>query len=75
MDEHHFEHADRITQAARDAAVERARRQSQAAGQAECDDCGDEIPADRRQACPWAIRCIHCQSAFERLQTLSTTNR
>ena len=31
----------------------------------ECDDCGDEIPAARRQAAPWATTCIECQSIRE----------
>lgn len=31
------------------------------AGSDECQDCGCEIPADRRAAAPWAVRCIHCQ--------------
>ncbi|WP_046079969.1 TraR/DksA family transcriptional regulator [Halomonas sp. HG01] len=36
------------------------------AGSAECDDCGEEIPAARRQAAPWATTCIECQSIRER---------
>lgn len=31
-----------------------------------CDDCGEEIPADRREAAPFATRCIDCQIKFER---------
>ncbi|MDT0501610.1 MULTISPECIES: TraR/DksA family transcriptional regulator [unclassified Halomonas] len=31
----------------------------------ECDDCGNEIPAARRQAAPWASTCIECQSIRE----------
>ncbi|AQU84896.1 MULTISPECIES: TraR/DksA C4-type zinc finger protein [unclassified Halomonas] len=31
----------------------------------ECDDCGDEIPAARRQAAPWATTCIECQGIRE----------
>lgn len=30
-----------------------------------CDDCGAEIPAARREAAPWAITCIECQSIRE----------
>lgn len=33
----------------------------QGAGSDECQDCGCEIPAARRAAAPWAVRCIHCQ--------------
>lgn len=32
----------------------------------ECDDCGGEIPAARRQAAPWATTCIECQGLRER---------
>ena len=31
-----------------------------------CADCGEEIPFKRLQANPLALRCIGCQSAFER---------
>ncbi|WP_275286894.1 TraR/DksA family transcriptional regulator [Halomonas elongata] len=33
---------------------------------AECEECGDEIPAARRQAAPWATTCIDCQEINER---------
>ncbi|WP_348826808.1 TraR/DksA family transcriptional regulator [Halomonas sp. RT37] len=36
------------------------------AGSAECEECGDEIPAARRQAAPWATTCIECQQIYER---------
>ncbi|MCI0508641.1 TraR/DksA family transcriptional regulator [Chromohalobacter marismortui] len=32
---------------------------------AECEECGDEIPAARREAAPWATTCIECQSIRE----------
>jgi len=31
-----------------------------------CADCGEEIPFKRLQANPLALRCIACQSGFER---------
>ena len=31
-----------------------------------CVDCGGEIPFDRLQAQPAALRCIACQSAYEK---------
>ena len=31
----------------------------------ECEDCGAEIPAQRRQAAPWATTCIECQGIRE----------
>ena len=36
------------------------------AGQADCTDCGEPIPAARRVANPAAIRCIDCQAIYER---------
>lgn len=34
---------------------------------AECVECGDEIPAARRDAVPWASTCIDCQEIQERM--------
>ncbi|SES32728.1 transcriptional regulator, TraR/DksA family [Vreelandella subterranea] len=31
----------------------------------ECVDCGNEIPAQRRKAAPWATTCIECQGLRE----------
>ncbi|MDL4862275.1 TraR/DksA family transcriptional regulator [Halomonas elongata] len=33
---------------------------------AECEECGDAIPAARREAAPWASTCIDCQEIQER---------
>jgi DnaK suppressor protein len=30
-----------------------------------CESCGDVIAEDRRQAVPWALLCLRCQSADE----------
>ena len=38
----------------------------QQAGQADCADCGEPIPASRRAANPAAIRCLECQEIYER---------
>lgn len=32
----------------------------------ECVDCGGEIGDKRKQAVPYAVRCVACQSEFER---------
>nr|WP_300306976.1 TraR/DksA C4-type zinc finger protein [Halomonas sp.] len=32
----------------------------------ECEECGSEIPAARRQAAPWATTCIECQGIREK---------
>lgn len=34
----------------------------------ECEDCGLDIPKERREAAPWATTCIDCQSIRELLQ-------
>lgn len=31
----------------------------------DCVDCGDEIPAARRERMPYALRCVECQSRRE----------
>lgn len=50
---------DRLAAQQRDAALD-------APGRADCADCQEEIPADRRAALPSAIRCVSCQAWFER---------
>ena len=47
-------------------ALARIQAAQQQAGQAECADCGEPIPASRRAANPAAIRCIDCQEIYER---------
>ncbi|WP_413615731.1 TraR/DksA family transcriptional regulator [Halomonas cupida] len=37
---------------------------------ADCEECGNEIPAARREAAPWATTCIECQSIRERRAAL-----
>lgn len=32
----------------------------------DCIDCGELIGIERKQALPWAIRCIKCQTALEK---------
>lgn len=31
----------------------------------ECEECGNDIPAARRKAAPWATTCIECQTVLE----------
>ena len=31
----------------------------------ECIDCDEPISEKRKQAVPWAVRCIKCQTALE----------
>ncbi|WP_372405002.1 TraR/DksA C4-type zinc finger protein [Acinetobacter piscicola] len=44
-----------------------ARTQFSALSHYECDDCGEEIPAQRR-ALGGVTRCIQCQTEFEATQ-------
>lgn len=37
----------------------------QSQGASECDECGNAIPAARREAAPWATHCISCQELIE----------
>lgn len=34
----------------------------------ECEDCGEDIPEQRRLAMRGITRCVHCQELFERKQ-------
>lgn len=34
----------------------------------DCEDCGAEIPDERRKAAPWASRCVACQVMHERMR-------
>lgn len=34
----------------------------------ECDDCGEDIPKQRRDSIPGVTRCVYCQELFERRQ-------
>ena len=47
-------------------ALARIQAAQQQAGQADCADCGEPIPASRRAANPAAIRCLECQEIYER---------
>ena len=51
-------------------AIARIRGQLDQAGETSCQDCGDEIEEARRAALPSAVRCISCQTTFERLKRL-----
>jgi len=66
VDEKFLEQASAIELVQRDNALHQVRAQLQGNGQADCEDCGDPIPDQRRAAAPSAIRCVVCQTAFER---------
>lgn len=70
MDEKYLEQAARLEQYQRDANVRSVQQQLGRKGQPDCAGCGEAIPLPRRTAVPSAVRCIQCQSAFERLKGL-----
>jgi phage/conjugal plasmid C-4 type zinc finger TraR family protein len=50
----------------REVCIIRAADQIAHPGSIHCEECGSEIPEARRAAAPFATRCIHCQTNFER---------
>ena len=58
-------HAERMTAQAITHHMAAQQRQMMTVGTAECVECGEEIPASRRAALPYATRCIDCQSIVE----------
>lgn len=61
--------ASHFEQAANDSAVSRIRNQvNRVAVAAECVDCGEPIPEGRREAAPWATRCVDCQQRHEAIR-------
>ena len=66
MDERFLEHAERRVEAERDHAVRLASAQVMAGGRTHCEDCGEEIELARREAAPFAVRCLECQQSAER---------
>ncbi len=60
-----IDQAQAAEQRARDKAIAEARAQTAANGTTDCVDCGEEIPAARKQAYPSATRCVACQQKEE----------
>lgn len=52
--------------AQRERAIAAVRAKLKGDGSDDCADCGEPIPAGRRQAVPSATRCIACQALAER---------
>lgn len=66
MDE--ADRAEALIEATTANALARIQAAQQQAGQTDCADCGEPIPAARRAANPAAIRCLECQQHYERRQ-------
>lgn len=56
---------DQIDDTVKDEVMRARARMPTGAGEAHCVECGDEIPARRRQALPGVRTCIVCQSAHD----------
>jgi len=61
-----FDRASDLEQLQREEALARHRRPAAGPSYSHCEDCGDDIPAIRRQAVPGCTRCIVCQEVQER---------
>lgn len=61
------DYADRHNRSAIDRVLAEARRPVGLSLEV-CIDCGDEIPAERREKQPGSTRCVECQAVHERLE-------
>ena len=61
-----LDRASELEEAERAAGAQSVRAQLAQPGATECEDCGDQIPEERRLAAPWAVRCVYCQEVVER---------
>lgn len=66
---------DQINDTIADAVQSARSRLPHGEGTKDCVECGEEIPARRRQALPGVSRCIACQSENDRQVVHSTINR
>ncbi|MCU7371602.1 TraR/DksA C4-type zinc finger protein [Paucibacter sp. O1-1] len=75
MTEQQFEMASALAERDRMDAIAAAGRMVAAQGAADCEDCDEQIPPERRQAAPFATRCLGCQQAHELAQQHHFFNR
>lgn len=66
MDEVDLIAAERKVELATAARVSQVRGALAGSGSEDCRDCGAPIDVARRQAAPFAVRCVHCQMVAER---------
>lgn len=64
--ERQMEQAEALEESARAQGRANVARAMHGAGSDRCVGCGEAISSARRAAAPWAIRCINCQTGFER---------
>lgn len=66
---------DQIDDTVRDAVLGARARMPSGEGTVHCEDCGDVIPARRRQALPGTRTCVPCQRERDRQVAHTTINR
>jgi len=50
----------------KEALARQLNRKLQGESRFECEDCGETIPEGRRKAVPGCVRCVSCETNFER---------
>jgi len=66
---------DQIDDSVADAVLRARQRMPAGEGETHCAECGEEIPAARRQALPGARTCVPCQAARDTSAAASSYNR
>jgi len=66
MDERFLEYAQGAVQAEQERSIQQVSCALNTRGRIDCVDCGEEIEPARREAAPFAVRCITCQQMTER---------
>ncbi len=66
---------DQIEDSLKDAVLRARAGMPQGEGLAECEDCGEDIPLQRRRALPGARTCVACQSIRDKRSVPSALNR
>jgi phage/conjugal plasmid C-4 type zinc finger TraR family protein len=66
---------DQIDDTVKDAVLRARALTPQGESAEDCDDCGEPIPKNRREALPGVRTCIACQSERDKAVTHSTINR
>jgi len=60
-----IDQATEVIEASLEASIRRQTQPRLPATSPFCEECGDEIPAERRQHIPWAVTCVSCQQSIE----------
>lgn len=66
---------EQIEDSLKDALASARARMPSGEGLDDCEDCGEPIPAPRRQALPGARTCVACQASRDKRPSYSGINR